>query len=447
VIQIQSGGELVWEPWPWAGDWHVFSGNVEDYRSAERTILDPLTIWRTQRNVRTVVGFLARNFAQVQMHGYRRGEGGDRERIDPFEPLALTLREPDDNFTEYDFSYAMTVDLCIYERWAALKRRDDDGTIRLHRLPARRWRFIRDESDQPVWLRWWALSGSEWVDIPLDRLTWLDGYPLPDDCRYSPMEYLADVLVEEEASARARTDMWRNGARISGVIERPVNAPEWGSPQRNKFANAWRGAYGASGTRAGGTPILEDGMTYKSVETITPEQAQQIEARKLSMSEVAAAFYVAPVLVGVLDNANYSNVQAYREMLYTDTLGPMFQQSRQAYNARLVPDYGDPDLFVEPNVAEKLRMSFEEQARIMQTATGAPIMTRNEARQRMNLPHLDGADELIVPLNVLEGGQASPTDSAPPATASRVIPLLVGFPDDKLTAVAERGDGNGRSAT
>jgi hypothetical protein len=38
-------------------------------------------------------------------------------------------------------------------------------------------------------------------------------------------------------------------------------------------------------------------------------------------------------------------------------------------------------------------------------------MTRAEARARLNLPHLEGTDELIVPLNVLEGGQASPTDS------------------------------------
>lgn len=434
TVQILSGGELVWEPWPLAGDWHVFTGNVDDFKTPDRSLLDPMVVWRSQRNVRTVVGFLARNFAQVQLHGYRRlDDSGDRQRIDPYEPLAVTLREPGDGTTEYDFAQALTVDLCLYERWAALKQRQEDGTIRLRRLPARRWRFLRDELDQPAALRWWDATGANYVDVPLERLVWLDGYPLPDDCRYPPMQYLADVLVEEKASAQARTDMWRNGARISGIIERPVTAPEWGSPQRNKFAAAWRSTYGAAGSRAGGTPILEDGMTYKSVDAVTPEQAQQIEARKLSMSEVAAAFYVAPVLVGVLDNANYSNVQAYREMLYSDTLGPMFQQAREAYQVRLVPDFGDRNMFVEHNVAEKLRMSFEEQAKVMQTATGAPIMTRNEARQRVNLRHLDGADELIVPLNVLVGGQASPTDSAPPQTLSRDGPVVNGFPAAKLS--------------
>ncbi len=38
-------------------------------------------------------------------------------------------------------------------------------------------------------------------------------------------------------------------------------------------------------------------------------------------------------------------------------------------------------------------------------------MTRAESRAKLNLPYLEGTDELITPLNVLVGGQASPTDS------------------------------------
>ena len=38
-------------------------------------------------------------------------------------------------------------------------------------------------------------------------------------------------------------------------------------------------------------------------------------------------------------------------------------------------------------------------------------MTRNEARADNNLPPVPGGDDLIVPLNVIEGGQASPQDT------------------------------------
>ena len=64
------------------------------------------------------------------------------------------------------------------------------------------------------------------------------------------------------------------------------------------------------------------------------------------------------------------------------------------------------------DLEEKLRGSFEERAQIFQSAVGAPWMTRNEARAANDLPPVDGGDELITPLNVTEGGLASPRDTA-----------------------------------
>jgi hypothetical protein len=81
---------------------------------------------------------------------------------------------------------------------------------------------------------------------------------------------------------------------------------------------------------------------------------------------------------------------------------------------QLLGDFPDSKgTYLEFNLAEKLRGSFEEQAAQLQASVGGPFMTRNEARALSNLPAIDGADELIVPLNVVEGGQASPQDSAP----------------------------------
>ena len=154
-------------------------------------------------------------------------------------------------------------------------------------------------------------------------------------------------------------------------------------------------------------------MEYHELSTgITPENGQQLESRKLSIAEVANAFHVPPQMVGQDAGSSYNSVTGYREQLYSDTLGTWFERLDQAFNMRLVPQLADPDeVFVEFNVAAKLRLSFDEQARIFQTATGGPIMLRSEARQRLNLPFVPGTDELIVPMNVTEGGQASPTDS------------------------------------
>lgn len=426
TLQILSGGELVYEPWPWAGDWHVFSGNVGDFKFPDRSMLDPDWIWKTQRHVRTVVRFLARNQAKVDMLGYRReltGEGA-RTRLDRDEPLARLLRNPSPTTTGFDFSRARATDLCMWERWCAMKLRADDARpFELHRMPPRRWRFRRDPDDTPTAIRVFRTAEEQrqqgadpYVDLPLDRFVWMDGYPVKDDTMVtSPMEYLADILAEEAAASQSRVDLYNNGPRISGWIERGLDAPDWKPKGRERFRDEMRATVGPEGTRRGGWPIIEDGMKLHPGEAINPQQAQMIEARQLSMAEVASAFNVPPELVGAREGT-YSNVKAYKEILYTETLGAAFAETEQAYNARLVPDVADPDsVFVEHNVAEQLRLSFEEQIDVLMRATGAPIMLRREARRRLNLEDLDDAedDALVVPLNVLIGGQTSPADSRP----------------------------------
>ena len=78
----------------------------------------------------------------------------------------------------------------------------------------------------------------------------------------------------------------------------------------------------------------------------------------------------------------------------------------------MVPSVDSTDgIYAEIDREAAMNGSFAEQATYLQTAVGGPFMSRAEARGRVNLPHVDGTDELIVPLNVTEGGQASPTDS------------------------------------
>ena len=419
-VEIISGGSPVTlnsRIWSWNSNMQVIgsAASVSDIGGGD--MRDPRYVWRTQRSVRTVVGFLAKNIAQVSLHGFKLQADGDRERVASSSRLALALGSPHPSVTPFEHMQQLVIDRCLWDRYAALKVATDSG-VQLVRLPPERWKFKRDATNLPVSVLWGRTDGSV-VEYSLDTLLWTDAYSTGVDC--TPMDALYDLLTEQHESSTYRTELWQNGARMPGWIERPVDAPDWttvipnqpGVTGRDNFRTGWN-AYASGGVRVGRTPILEDGMKYHElVNGVTPEAAQQIEARKLSISEVAAHYHIPPVFVGLMDNANYSNVEAFREQLYSDVLGPDLVEIQQAYNARYVPDVADDGEFAEFNVAEKLRMSFEKQASIFQTATSAPTMTRNEARKRQNLPRIDGADDLIVPLNVLVGGQASPSDSAP----------------------------------
>jgi HK97 family phage portal protein len=375
--------------------------------------LNPDTLWRTQPWIRQVVGFLARNIAQVSLHAFER-DGDDRKRVREGE-LAELLSAPSPTTTQYDWMHNLVVDVCMRERYAARIRMLDNGRLAMIRIPPKLWRFKRDEFLQPIALETFG-TDRQWRDHPLRDFLWIDGYPCPDDKDMSPLESLAAILNEEQQAANYRSELWQNGPRMPGYLKRPADAPQWTSTAKSNFQTGWK-KFAADGARAGETPILEDGMEYHEAKSgLSPADGEQLETRKFSLAEVAAAFFVPPVFAG-LDQATYSNVKGYREILYSDTLGPWFQRVQQATNARAVQHpllAAVSDQFAEFNVQEKLRLAFEEQIRILQSAIGGPFMTRNEGRQRVNLPGIGAeGDQLITPLNVLVGGQASPTDSSP----------------------------------
>lgn len=155
-------------------------------------------------------------------------------------------------------------------------------------------------------------------------------------------------------------------------------------------------------------------MTLNKVRFSAHEE-EFVEAAKLSLSTVAQVYHVNPTMIGLLDNANFSNVREFRRMLYGDTLGPTIAMIESRLNGFLLPMLGeDADRYLEFNIREKLQGSFEEQTQALQSAVGRPWMLADEARALLNMPALGGdATELVTPLNVIVGGQASPRDSAP----------------------------------
>ena len=369
---------------------------------------DYATIWRTQPHVRTVVGFLARNIAQIGLHTFERVSDTDRRRLGPADHgLAALFAKPSPRMTKYRLFEALVNDMGIYDVACWAKAKVDGNTAGLLRLQPKQIEPLDD------WSGGIKLKGNKGSrDFGPDEIVLFHGYN-PEDERWgvSPMETLRRILAEEYQATIYREQLWRNGARFPGYIKRPKDSGAWSDAARERFRSDWRGLYTGDGPGAGGTPILEDGMEFVGG-GITPAQAQYLETRKLTREEVAAAFHIPLPMVGILDHATFSNIEEQHKNLYQDTLGPWLEMIQQEIGLQLVPDFDDTGrVYVEFNLAEKMKGSFEEQATSLQTAVGAPWLTRNEARARQNLPQVEGGDELVTPLNVLVGGQASPTDS------------------------------------
>lgn len=367
-------------------------------------------IYRSQPNVRTVISFLARNIAQLNLHVYERVSDTDRIRLTDH-PLARLLKRPNPYTTRHRLFDSLMNDLGIWDNafWYKIRKGDQ---MALLRIPP----YLVQVKGSAVPTGYVLTIGREKREVAPQDVVHFRGFN-PDSATVglSPLETLRQILAEDFAASGFREQFWKNSARMGGILSRPENAPEWLDEDRQRFKAQWEALYTGAGA-AGKTAILEEGMTFTPI-TMTMDDAQYIQARKLTREEVAAAFHVPPPSVGILENATYSNISEQHKQLYQDTLGPWLDLIEEEVVLQLLPDFEDGrDIYVEFNMQEKLKGSFEEQAQSFSSAVGAPFMTRNEVRARMNLPSIDSpeADNLVTPLNVLVGGQASPRDSAPP---------------------------------
>ena len=392
-------------------------------------------LYATQANLHAVVSFLADSVAQLPLKVYVRNAEFDRMR-DRDSNAAKLLYRPNADQTSYEFWNAVSTELLLMgvsTVWV-LPDPDSESGLQLRLIP-KEW--ITDSERKtnyaPDMIRVTTNGSGRVIEIPRTEFIQFRMYSPGNPGGYqSPIAALRQTLNEQIQADKFRTEIWSSSGRFNAYITRPANVQPWNDEQRKAFVTAFREGWGKGGSNAGKIPLLEDGMEIKPYQ-FNAKEAQYAETKQLSREDVAAAYHVNPSLIWHTTTQTYASAKDNARALYADCLGPTLQMLQQRINSFLLPMIGaDPNLYVEFDLTEKLKGSFEERASILQASVGGPWMTRNEARADNNLPPVDGGDELIVPLNVVEGGQASPQDTH--------MNQNTGEPEGKLIIPSHRKD-------
>lgn len=393
-----------------AGWWPIHGGmpltTYTEYR------LDYQAMYLRHNNVKICVDFLARNMAHPGLHIYVRDDADNRSRLRDHRATGI-LKRPlpfDNKMTEYKLLEAVFSDMFISGNGYIRKWRNDDGElIGLLRVPYTMVSVTGVFKPEEYTVN---TGRDEWKVTPGDMIHLRTYNPANNSYGVSPLESLREILAEEYENTKYSAKFWQNAARIGGVIERPQEAAEWTDIARANFRAQWESMY-AGESNTGKTAVLEEGMKFTPV-TWAPKDTLYIESRKLTREECARAYHIPPPMVGILDRATFSNIEAQNRSLYTDVLGPLFRSVEDDIAAQYLSEFPDIEgAYAEFNVEEKLQGDFEKQTNSFRQAVGVPYMTANEARARMNLPRIDSpeADQLVTPLNMsLPANYLEPND-------------------------------------
>ena len=394
--------------------------------------LSPKELYATQANLQAVVSFLSSSIAQLPLKVYKRGAGDSRER-DRDSDAAKLLWKPNADQTSYELWDAAMTEYLLFGTSFLLHLPDpySESGHQLRIIP-RDW-IVDSEADTAYALDSITVRSrgeAPAVKIPKSDFTQFKMYaPGAPGSYQSPISALRQTLTEQMQADRFRTTVWKSSGRFNAYITRPKDVAPWDDETKKRWIEAFREGWGADGSNAGKMPLLEDGMEIKPYQ-FNAQQAQYAEAKQLSREDVAAAYHINPSLIWHTQTQTYASAKDNARALYADCLGPTIQMLQQRINSFLLPMIGaEPGTFVVFDLTEKLKGSFEERASILQSAVGAPYMTRNEARADSDLPPIEGGDELIVPLNV-NNGTTNPTVDMDAAEANgskrkrHILPLV-----------------------
>jgi HK97 family phage portal protein len=203
------------------------------------------------------------------------------------------------------------------------------------------------------------------------------------------------VALDQDIDLYANFVM-QNGAKPSGMFVTEQVIPDAKYKEiAARLKEAWSSMTGSRATdqsKPGQGMLLDQGMKYQPLDMLTLQDTQTSELKTQTMKRICGLFGVPPAMIGIADQ-KYNNTQTMLDEFYKATMYPMIINIEQKLNYHLFKGY--PNLCVRFDTKDFLKGAALDQINFAVQGVNAGIMSANEAREYLNMPKVDGHDELI----------------------------------------------------
>lgn len=188
----------------------------------------------------------------------------------------------------------------------------------------------------------------------------------------------------------------QNGAKPSGLFRTEQVIPDAKYKEvAGRLKEAWSNMTGSKTTdlsKPGQGMLLDQGMTFETIKMLTLQDADAAALKLQTMKRICGLFGVSPAMIGIQDQ-KYNNTQTMLDEFYKTTMYPMVINIEQKLNQHLLKGY--PNLCIRFDTKEFLKGAPLDQMNFASSAVNNGIMTPNEAREYLNIPRIEGGDELV----------------------------------------------------
>lgn len=221
---------------------------------------------------------------------------------------------------------------------------------------------------------------------------------------YSVVGFHRDAVGTGLAGQQYQATAYRDGNRMQVAFVHPApKAPdedmrkEWRDHIRKEYA-------GVGGQKIG---LFWEGMKPENI-GMTNEDAQYIEGRKFSRSEICAIFRVPPHMVMDLERATFDNIEHQSIEYVIRSLRPWAVRWEQAINQQLLK--GSYTYYAEHSLDALLRGDIKSRYDAYAVGRQWGWLSRNDIRESENMNPIEGGDDYLTPMNMNVLGEESNED-------------------------------------
>lgn len=214
----------------------------------------------------------------------------------------------------------------------------------------------------------------------------------------SPIRQHAETIGLGLAAQRYGSAFFEGGGRPTGILtpKSPLSTQGWDSLKK-----VWAQVVQRLRQDSNKTVLLPADLEYKAM-TISPEEAQFLETRKMTRSEIAGIFNVPAHMINDLEKATFSNISEQAIQFVRHTMMPWCVKWEQEINRKLfTAAERRAGYYCKFNVAALLRGTPKERGELYHFAITDGWMDRNEVRVMEDMNPRDGLDEMLVSVNAV----------------------------------------------
>jgi HK97 family phage portal protein len=217
----------------------------------------------------------------------------------------------------------------------------------------------------------------------------------------SPVGWMRETigmgLAQQEHGAR----LFKNSARPGGVLS---TKKELSVPASKRLIEQVEEIVGGL-ENAGRTLVLGDGMEWTQI-GMSSQDAQWLDARKFTRSEVAGIWRVPPHMIGDLERATFSNIEHQDLAFVKHALMPYLRNIEQRIWMSLLTDEEQKTHYAKFNQDALLRGDAKSRAEALDIEVRNGVRSPNEWRELNDMNPREGGDIYLTPTNMTINGQA-----------------------------------------